>query len=360
LRNRGFRFGHTAPVVAAALANRISSNSSSSMVKSSGGRYQRYKARRRGRSSRRYRRKLIKRMRRKMPLFKTPKSLLPTVQYARMVYRMPVGIDGGPSATPAGSVYSYRLDVDPTRIICNSVVFPNRMGVANGTAPQSSHVAAFEYFAQRFNCYEVVASVMKATWQQVSIPASSATELLNIPYIVGVKVSDKADIFPATGASVQTYNLPNEQRCRYKPFQLNNEGNARTAVRIGWSARKQWRGARPVQNSVVRGATGFTRPIDQIFYVPFMGRCINNSSVLASHLLMLKVTYFVKWSDARTIAEWNAANPNAEMDQVNPQQAVEANEDLVHNDEDLGESLVDEGTVISEVEKIEAENLSNE
>lgn len=276
-------------------------------------------------------------------MFKTPKMLMPKVRYAKMVYRLNVPISG--ANLYANAVYPYGA-LDPTRICANSVYLPNRNGVVNGSAPVSAHAAAFEYFQNQFNCFEVLASKFVATWRQVELYTAAKT-----PFIIGVKLADDINGIPAptgAGLGIRYYNIPNSDSTRYKLFRPDSNNNSVAKVRLGFSARRRWMGATPVQNTVTRVNGSFGYPHDQIWYIPFISATDATTVAMPAHQIQICVIYYVRWSDPRSIEEWNTANPNAEMTEADG-----APTDIQPED-DVGHEYSAEEAAAA-VEKIEAE-----
>jgi len=283
-----------------------------------------------------FKRRFRKFMRRKSRRYLTPKMLRPGVMYAKMTYRINCNITGG-SNIPSSNVYPYADANDHTKICANSVYAPNHNYVFprvpnTPVLPCDTHAGAFEYFSQQFNSFEVVASRCKVTWQQtVNITNGQA------PYIVGIKVADGAQEL-AIANPVPYYNIPMMERNVYGSFAPDTTVRTRKSLSIGFNARKRWLGARPVQNTVTRlsGTTNWNRPNDQIWFIPYI--CTqNNTTVMDSHLVRIRVTYYVKWSDPRTIHEWNRLNTNAEFGQAQPQAFImedEEDQDIPAEDEE--------------------------
>nr|QXP07685.1 MAG: putative capsid protein [Arizlama virus] len=326
----------------------------------------RYSKRRMGakRLRRRFRR-FKRRVARRAPLYRNVHALMPPVRFAKMTYRLNTGNTGLTNQLPAGSVWSYGITY-PTKICANSAFSPNLNYNDAGAAPVSSHASAFEYYSMQYNCFEVVASKISVRWAQAMTPPSN-----NEYFFVGIKTSDD-EMWAPTAVNpnvmlpqpVYTFNLPNESAIRYRRWVPNFDNNASARIVVRWSAKRQFLGARPVQNTVTRLAGGWHRPADQIWFIPFIARAYPSSTNIPAHLMEICVTYYVKWSDPRNMSQWNAANPNAQIDQAGPQNlGLHEQLDIVHDGEDevieapAGFIPEPEEKILEEIEEIENDPL---
>lgn len=231
-----------------------------------------------------------KRRTRRMRKYKTERSLMPRSRVVKMTFTQAVTI---PAATISANVLS-NLPGD-LRFKCNSVYRPSSMYGQAGDARHDQYPTTYQYYKTLYNQCEVKASRIKYTFRQTG---TLPTTTIPNPLILAVR-ADHGGV----GVGLTSYEqFGSDPLIRWTKYVPNTTGNAKAVLTTSWSAKKRWGISGDFKNT-----SAFIDPTDVDYYDPvYMFADYNSTAAPAMHC-HIKVTYYVRVSDPKSVNDFAAA-----------------------------------------------------
>lgn len=209
-----------------------------------------------------------------------PQTMFSSNRLVKMTYTLGLSTSTGTMTAAQINLLNQAL-----RMKANSIYRPNG-NYGSSPAQCSMNPSSFNYFSTLYNQSEVKSSSYKLTYRQVNTTQCT-------PFVLGVKQTD------TTTMTDHAYEqLASESRVKYTIVRPRADGTATATIRCGFKAHKRFATAEAKHN--IANPVG-SDPTDVEYFLPFMCFLDDTSTSFPACHFVLKVTYWVLFSDPKDI-----------------------------------------------------------